>query len=183
MKNLLIASLLVTFLTVLASFSTGSGLHTFQFFMNKNSSSSDPTVKVFAKPINATEPNMQATMQVAFSPLFESLKQEIGSESKESDVDFENVSRDSLLVSELLARLHQWPDISDFKNDEARANYAKAQLEYAIQETQADAVAIYKSAKSENFKDARKHFIGMTNNCNICHEKRKASWVPVVLKP
>lgn len=139
--------------------------------------------ETLVKPLAATEQKLVVTMKRVFRPLFDNLKQEIGTQSKSDDVDFKAVSRDSLMVAELMARIHQWPDIAKFESEKSRTKYVENQKELATEETQADAVAIYKAANDKNFELAKKHFVSMTKNCNICHVKKKVSWVPVALKP
>lgn len=139
--------------------------------------------EVYVQPVEATEKNMILMMQVAYRPLFESLKKEIGVESKLKDIDYENVSRDALIIAELLARLHQWPDIGLPRNKEVRKKFAKRQKELGTGDAQSAAAAIYNAAGKKDFELARKSFLAMTKNCNRCHQKMKSSWVPVVLDP
>ena len=139
--------------------------------------------ETLVKPLAATEQNLLINMTRVFRPLFDNLKQEIGTQSKPDKVDFKAVSRDSLIVAEFLARIHQWPDIAKFESKESRTKYVENQKDLATEECQADAVSIYKAATDKNYELAKKHFISMTNNCNICHRKKKARWVPVALEP
>ena len=72
--------------------------------------------ETLVKPLAATEQKLVVTMKRVFRPLFDNLKQEIGTQSKSDDVDFKAASRDSLMVAELMARIHQWPDIAKFES-------------------------------------------------------------------
>jgi len=140
-------------------------------------------VEVYVKPIEATDKNMILWMQVALGPLFNDLKKQVGVNSKIDQVDYDIVSAKSLMMAELLARLHQWPDIGITCKQEAKVKFAKRQKGLGTLDAQSAAQAIYHSANKKDFQQARKSFLKMTKNCNLCHQEMKSSWVPVVLEP
>lgn len=131
----------------------------------------------------SAETRLVTMMTLVFGPSFKNLRSSIGSESKNEDVDFQAVRRDSLILSEFTARLHQWPDTSKFKNSSMQEKFRNELPELGIMETQNAAVAIYAAAKEKDLTKAKKSFRIMTENCNICHRKKKNRWVPVILEP
>ena len=131
----------------------------------------------------AVEDNFVVMMSLVFAPAFERLQAEIGRDSNVNEVNFTEVQRQSLILTEFTARLHQWPEIAKFKSDESKTHYEKEKHELGIEEVHKHAAAIYSAARKKEFAPAQKSFVAMTRNCNICHKKRKSRWVPLILEP
>ncbi len=130
-----------------------------------------------------TETNWRRMMGLVYRPSFDNLKNQVGAESKDENVDYNAVQRDALILSEFTARMHQWPEINSFKSVEAKLKYTKKHQLLETLTVQQHAAAIYKAGQKRDYASARKSFIAMTHSCNVCHHQKKASWSPVVLEP
>ena len=135
-----------------------------------------------ATTISPTEPNWFTQMQLVYGPAFGELKKQIGSEADGDEVDYVAVRRNALIISEFTARLAAWPEINNFKSEEAKAAYVESHGKLEIGTVQKHAAAIYNAATNKELGAAKESFVAMTNSCNVCHREKQSRWAPVTLE-